>query len=251
VPLRGTLPLRGTFLGGADATESEVLLDALGLMILTLVLINLTSCDALGISKRPTIVSHDGVFYPGSLGTMWRVVVGEIRNNGNTNLKHIKIQATYYTLEGEEWATDEFYVKYDILLPGEVGPFMYITGTSEEAKRYKLEIVDYRETDLQPNRDFKIKVRQSEVSTDKASTYLGYYVISGSLTNTGTKPAKFPQVYATCYNSAGEVVGVGDATLYNLEAGGTTDYSIPVYPRVSAYKISNCNLLADSEVPLQ
>jgi hypothetical protein len=209
----------------------------------------ITSCDALGMSKRPTIVSHDGVFYPGSLGTMWRVVVGEVRNNGNTNLRHIKLQATYYTLEGQEWAMDEFYVKYDILLPGEVGPFMYITGTSEEAKRYKVEIVDYRETDLQPYRDFEIKVQQSEIKNECVG--VSCYSIRGLVTNTGTTTAKFPQVYATCYNSAGEVVGVGYATLYDLEAGGMTDYWIMVYPHVSAYKISTCNLLADSEVSLQ
>jgi|GEM_PF-7110654 len=214
------------------------------MIIFFLIILSLTSCDLLDVSGGPTIVSSNGFIHFGSIGAQ-RIIVGEVQNNGNKNLRFITVEATTYTHEGEVHSKSEAYVLVDILLPGEIGPFMFLEATSAEAMTYQLDIVDYKETDVQPSRDFEIIEQQSEIND------FDLYAIVGSLTNNSTTTANFLTISATCYDLNGEVVGVGWDTESELDAGATMDFDIWVYPWESADEISSCKLMVDSEVPLR
>jgi len=204
-------------------------------------LLSLTGCGAGGLTGGPVIVSQMGSIHFGSIGAT-RVIVGEVRNTGDTALRFIKIEATHFTGEGKVHATSHAYVITKGLLPGEKAPFAFIEATSAGAMKFNLEIISFKETDIQPYRDFEVIEQESSIS------YMDLYTIVGSFKNIGTSSAVGPTIAATCYSNEGEVIGVGWQTKGQLEPGETTDFDVWVYPWASAEEIDDCTLQIEAEV---
>jgi hypothetical protein len=214
----------------------------LGTILLFIGLLGLLSCEAVQQSQAPIIVSRQGFIDFGTIGAS-RIVVGEILNAGTTNLRSIKVEATFYDQDSNVHATSHAYAIVEVLPPGEKAPFMFYEATSAEALKFELKIVDFDETDVEPYRDFEVTEQQSKINE------LDLYAIVGTYQNTGMINADSPMISATCYNSAGEVIGVGWSVGSGIQAGGSESFEVSVFPGLSASEIMDCVLQIDDELP--
>ena len=214
-------------------------------IVLVWILIEIFTLSACGSSmkKQVEIIDHQGYFTPKSYSTYTEShIVSEIRNNGSTNLMYIEILVTFYGQDGNIQNSDHAYALVDILLPGEVSPFRIQQTTEENVSKYKIEIVNWRETDIQPYKDFQILDQTGEV--DKL---MDWYHIFGSYTNNGTSDANFTTVMATCYDKDGKVISVGWTGDTLVKPGEVKPFDIEVYPVFTTYKIVDCSVIISCE----
>lgn len=224
-------------------TNSNLSRIVLGWLLLGI--LNLTACDDIAGKQGVEIVSHNGYVSADSTGT-YRIVVGEVQNTGTTNLRSVKIEATFYDQAGKVHTTSESYALLKILLPGEKSPFRFHEHTAPGVVKYSLKVADMAETDRQPCREFQIVDHEGEIDD-----LMGWYHIFGEYQYTGTSVAAFPEIIATCRDGDGGVIGVGSQTGTQLEAGEVTSFDLVVFPDDSAPEIVNYELQVECEPPGQ
>lgn len=210
-----------------------------------LILLSISSCGGEGFgipvaeSGGPKIISHNGYITPG-IPSLWNVVVGELENTGDKNLRYVKLEATFSDIDGNVSNTATASTLMNILLPGEKSPFYFTEYTNPEVKQYSLKITEFGETDNQPYRDFEIVDHSSQVDEQ------GVYRISGQVKNTGTADAEQTEVFATFYGADGEVVAVAFTTVgtdpWLLSPGETKSFNLAAYPDEASDQIVDYTL---------
>lgn len=204
-------------------------------------LLGLTACGVVPGKSPLEIIGHNGSIGVDLTGRYGHVV-GEVQNNGSTALEYVRIEATFYDQNGREQSTSKAYALLNILLPGEISPFRIQEHVGSEASRYSLNVVDWDETDRQPCRGFQVLNQTGEIDD-----LMDWYHIFGTYENVGAADANGAQVVATCYDQAGEVVGVGWGTESLLEPSEATSFDVVVFPADSATRIATCKLLVQCE----
>lgn len=210
-----------------------------------LLLLSISSCGGKGLGipalneGGAKILSHNGYITTGIPG-LWNVVVGEVENTGDKNLRFIKLEATFSDTDGNVSNSATASTLMNILLPGEKSPFYFTEYTNPEVKQYSLKIAEFSETDNQPYRDFEIVDHSSQVDEQ------GVYRVSGQVKNTGTDDAEQTEVFATFYGADGEVVAVAFTTVgtdpWLLGPGETETFNLAAYPNEASEQIVNYTL---------
>jgi hypothetical protein len=209
-------------------------------------LLALSACDFIPGQGGPDILSDNGYVDRDSTGA-YRVLVGEVQNTGSTNLRYVKIEARFYTQDGSLHSSADAYTHLKMLLPGEKSSFRIIEATVPEVDRYRLEVVEFKETDVQPYRDLEV------VSQTADTDSLGYYHVAGDVKNAGVERAEYATAFATCYDGRGQVVGVGEGPVgtepWQLGPGETASFDLQVLPADSAADIVHCTVQAQYSRP--
>ena len=127
-------------------------------------------------------------------------IVGEVQNNGKSNIKDVKITATLYNATGT--ITADAYTMIDILLPDQKSPFEISFGYNGPVDYYFLN-TSYIPTLEIPYRNFTWQVFDA-----KSDNFTGYYHLTGEVNNTGAKVVYWAKVVATFYDENGKVMMV-------------------------------------------
>lgn len=201
------------------------------LLLFSIIVGNIYPANASGvviIDNHSSFISLSGALH----------VVGEVNNTGETNVKEIVINVTYFDIDDQAIASSSSSVLQDILLPGMKAPFdAVLTGSSvvQQVDRYELE-ASFSETDIVLNRTLVVQ------SHNFTSTITGSFHIVGEVKNNGTEISTATNAIATCYNSSGTVVAAKQSRLFNLNPGETESFDIiidePQSTKVSSYKVS-------------
>jgi hypothetical protein len=132
-------------------------------------------------------------------------IVGEVKNNGTTNLDFVQITATFYSSNGSVLDTNFAFTMMNILTPNQKSPFDVLSAKQGvAADHYSVTVTDASETTDQP--DLALVVQGTTSSIDQ----VGYYHVLGEVKNTGNSTASLVEVVVTLHDSSGNVV---DATL--------------------------------------
>jgi hypothetical protein len=201
------------------------------LLLFSIIVGNIYPANASGvviIDNHSSFISLSGALH----------VVGEVNNTGETNVKEIVINVTYFDIDDQAIASGSSSVLQDILFPGMKAPFdAVLTGSSavQQVDRYELE-VSFSETNIVLNRTLVIQ------SHNFTSTITGSFHSVGEVKNSGTEISTATNAIATCYDSSGTVVAAKQSRLFNLNPGETESFDIiidePQSTKVSSYEVS-------------
>ncbi|MDI9609338.1 MAG: hypothetical protein QFX34_03560 [Candidatus Verstraetearchaeota archaeon] len=164
------------------------------------------------------------------------VIVGEVKNNGNTTVRAVLINGSFLCSEGNvinndkpQPATILQYAEIQILLPGEVSPFKIVMPKTfpdfvyilKNVRKFNASVVNYTATSSVPHRAF-------ETTGTGAVNKDGYYCLNAEVINTGNTEAHNVKVVATFY-SADLVFDVQVAYIPALAPGesASTVFTIP------------------------
>jgi len=169
-----------------------------------------------GILSKSSYIDSSGYFN----------VVGEVINPLSTNIKFVKITATFYDAQKTVIGTDFSYTELDILKPNQKSPFDLSSYPDKiDPDSYKLK-VSYRETDEEPFTGLKILSHSARIDD------YGYHEIVGEVKNEGTNDAKFVRVVCTYYDAGGRVTGTSFTyTAYDIDVGDSAPFELSSYPR--------------------
>ena len=132
-------------------------------------------------------------------------VVGEVQNSGDQAADYVGVTATFYNVANQVIATRFNYIALSVLLPGTKSPFrVEFVDVSQSAlvDHYSLEI-EFTPADSIP--------KQLQITSHNATSDVGFllFEILGEVENTGDSTAMLVEVFATCYDEAGDVIQVG------------------------------------------
>jgi hypothetical protein len=186
------------------------------LFLLSIVFIPLTVHAA----PQVEIVSHSS--YIGQYG--YFKVVGEVLNTGDQYAIDVEISATFYNSANEVIGTDSGDSILSYLLPDRKSPFGFSFLDFEQAEQvdhYSLD-VDFGSTDVSFPEKLAIKSHSSSIVDDQL-------LIEGEVENLADSAASLVKVVATCYDSAGKVIGTDGQSAIYIEAHQTATFAVDVY----------------------
>ena len=137
------------------------------------------------------------------------VILGEVKNNGNTTVSDILVNGSLLCSEGNvinndkpQPATMFQYAEIPFLLPGEVSPFKMVMPKTfpdfvyilKNVRKFDASVVNYTET-------FSVLYRDFETTGTGAVNQDGYYCLSAEVINTGDADVENVKVIATFYSS--------------------------------------------------
>jgi serine/threonine-protein kinase len=154
----------------------------------------------------PEPFSLGGVSYKQDADSVW--FFGEVRNDGAQARESIELRVNLLDASGQEIASHTGYASMSYLKPGEISPFSVLFTKDDGAapfESYTIEIRS-RKADFKPGYTYRdLSVLPGPQA--RADQY-GFIKISGRVQNAGDRAARFVQVYAVFYDSAGLVVGL-------------------------------------------
>jgi len=172
---------------------------------------------------QPEILSHSS--YVNDLG--YFIVVGEVKNTLQSNIKYVKIVATFYDAQKNVIGTDFTYTALDILEPNQKSPFELSSYPDKIVPAsYKL-TVSNKETDEEPFTGLKILSHSAKIDD------LGYHKIVGEVKNEGTQKATFVKVVCTYYGTGGKIIGTSFTYTDpdEIDVGDSAPFELSSYPR--------------------
>lgn len=134
--------------------------------------------------------------YKDNLG--YHHIVGEVQNNGVSNIRSVKIVATYYDSSNNVIATDLSYTILDIIQTNQKSPFKFTQQVDPQS--YNLMIAGLNETNEIPYDSFQFFSNNSYIDS------INHLHIEGEVKNTGLKNITFVEVIATYYDDYYNVV---------------------------------------------
>jgi hypothetical protein len=188
-------------------------------------------------STTPAIVSRVDILsyssYLAEDGTLH--VVGEVKNTGASNLRSIRVIATFYDTSNTVIATDFSYTDITILKPNQKSPFLILEKKyAQNYASFKLD-VDYETTKEEPYIGLIIQSPKSDSST-------GTYRVMGEVKNTGNRIMKHVKVVGTFYDSSGQVLDAASLEIGEGVPGLIQAFTlISLYPqtsRIKSYELS-------------
>jgi hypothetical protein len=154
-------------------------------------------------------------------GTGSHYVVGEVLNTTGDKLRFVEILASFYDGGGQLVSTGSTFCELSIIEPGGIAPFKLATlDPPPSLTDYKLR-VDYLTTSQDP-------LRLEVVNHSGSLAESGWYIVSGEVRNPYDFAVKFPEIVATYYNTAHQVVRVEVAfsALDVLQAGEVSPFEV-------------------------
>ena len=154
-------------------------------------------------------------------------VVGEVKNNLQSNINYVKLTATFYDAGGKVVGTDFTYAELDILKPNQKSPFEISSYPDKIVPdKYKVHL-SYDTTGQSPYTGLVILSHSDKIDN------LGYHKIIGEVKNNGVRASSYVKVVSTYYNAKGEVIGT-EFTFTDpseIAAGDSAPFEISSYPR--------------------
>jgi hypothetical protein len=139
-------------------------------------------------------------------------IVGEVRDDGTTNVQFIQLNLQYFDAGNTLLSTDSTYTSVDRLVPGEKSPFHLIMTPQAGYDHYTISVSPAATPDP-PNHNF------TTVVTNESVDSTGAHHIVGTVQNDNTTDADFVAVVLTFYDNGGNVV--------NEDFTYTTDSTVP------------------------
>jgi hypothetical protein len=175
------------------------------------------------VEETVKILSHDG--YVDYLYGCFKVV-GEVQNDLQSNIEHVKVTATFYDSRYNVIDTVSPTTEIRILQPGQKSPFEILcSGKTNKPSSYKLS-VSYSETEDEPFEGLEILRHSSE------TTKQGFHKIVGEVKNNGMADAEFVDVIVTYYDISDDVIGTACCYISprNIASGATASFEILATP---------------------
>lgn len=134
-------------------------------------------------------------------GLDWYHLEGEVMNDTTQRIQHVDIQVRLYNADNQLIKTDSAYTLVSTIEPGGLGPFnFFFVDLDDLVDHYEMQIVDYEKTD-NPQLAAEIVRHRGYLESSRR------YVIKGEVRNPHEFVIQDVFVYATFYDSKGEVVG--------------------------------------------
>jgi len=195
---------------------------------------------ALGIALIPNVHSQiedvqilSYSMYVNPYNTDYLIVVGEVQNTGTTTLDYVIVSGAFFATDGTILMYNYVKTLTTEILPQQKAPF-YLSFSS-----YDSITSDYSWWGTQENFTLAVGYAGStgssqyqglEVTSHSASTdAYGYYMVTGTVKNTGSQSTNQTWVVGTFYNSTGDVIAVGYSeylTPTSIAPGGTASFTI-------------------------
>ena len=207
--------------------------------VLSLPQINAQSVSAKVLSYSAYISPNNAVmYYSGDL-----IVVGEVENTGSSTIGQVYVVASTYDNNSQLTASTENMALEASLGPGQKAPFYIDFDPSSTTFGDNVSVVDQTSynnwlSSVLYGGNITVAVVNTlpasstiysglTISNPQGSKQGGTYVVTGTLTNTGSQTASDIYVIGTFYNSTGGVIGynityVGDS----LAAGRATSFTL-------------------------
>jgi len=171
---------------------------------------------------KPEILSYSSYF--SSIG--YFTIVGEVKNNLQSNINFVKITATFYDNQKNVIGTDFTYTDLDIIKPNQKSPFELSSYPDKiTPDSFKLTL-SYSQTGNEPFIGLQI------LSHTAVFDSLGYHKIVGEVKNDGNRKSTYVKIVVSYYDSTGKVIGKSftftDPT--DIDVGDTAPFSISSYP---------------------
>jgi hypothetical protein len=190
-----------------------------------------------------TVLSHSS--YVSSGGHF--IVVGEVQNTGNHVLGNASLDVVVSAVNGSQFLSGTTMVYVNDFLPEQKAPFYFDFGkidfnTIPNALTFGFNVSDHPPTNYIEYPGLSSIVTFNGIVNDG-------YVVSGSITNSGSQTANDIKVVGTYYNSAGIVIAVGFVTLKDpLIPNSSVNFTVSAFdasPKLVS-KISNYSLLVQT-----
>jgi hypothetical protein len=155
-------------------------------------------------------------------------VDGEVKNTLNSNMKYVKITATFYDSGGTVIGTAYVFTDIDILMPNQKSPFELSSYPDKITPASYTLTVSYEVTTDQPFEGLVI------LSNTPSVDIAGYHNIVGEVKNNGATQSTYVKVVCTYYDSAGKVMGKSYTFTdpSDLGLGDTAPFELSSYPRI-------------------
>jgi len=154
----------------------------------------------------PEPFSIGGVSYKQDDDSVW--FFGEVRNDGQQARESIELRVNLLDATGQEIASHTGYASMSYLDPGEISPFSVLFTKDDGAAPFASYTIEVRSSkaDFKPGYTYRdLSVLQGPQAREDQ---YGFFKISGRVRNDGDQAARFVQIYAVFYDSAGQVVGL-------------------------------------------
>lgn len=188
----------------------------------------LTLPSSAPIEMPPKILSHTWYIQNGTV--RYFTVVGEVKNNLNTAIEFVQINATFYDANNNTIDTTHAYIEESTVSPippGQKAPFtikLVLNSLPTIPARYHLVLSYVKAT----NKTFAEFVTLNRTSFDNN----GYYVISGWVQDVTLGKVVGARVICTYYDQNGNVIGVSSNYLPSwMYSGDKAQFTVSSEPR--------------------
>jgi hypothetical protein len=190
-----------------------------------------------------TVLSYNS--YVSSSGHF--VVVGEVQNTGNSLLDSVSLNVVVSASNGSQLAAGTTTAYVHDFIEQHKAPFYLDFGkidfnTVSETSTFDFNVTNHPPTNYVQYPGLSLIVSSNGIVNNA-------YVVSGSITNSGSQTANDIKVVGTYYNSAGIVVAVGFVALDDpLIPNSSADFTVSEFDASSKLtsKISNYSLLVQT-----
>jgi hypothetical protein len=161
--------------------------------------------------------------YTGDYG--YTYVFGFVKNIGTSNLRFVKLSCTLYDASDGFIASEESYIKANILEPGDTSSFEFMIE-EDYYNSYDLEIIDGREVDCTDTIASGLYISNDYME----ETSYGTIYIKGKIKNIGSESADLVSIIARLYDSSGKLIGIArtganeDGEVLETIYSGQTEY---------------------------
>ncbi len=189
------------------------------LAILSTQLINPTILTQTIAQPQVRLLSHTGFLR----SPYYYYIIGEVRNEGNTPVANIELQATYYDEANQKITTETRRTMLEELLPGRKTPFIFYGPIS--AKRYDL-ILLQTYTPKPEGKSPALEIINPLIDIENNR-------LLGGIRNNGNVNASIILAIATFYSTENKVASANSdpgLLMAELPPGTTTDFEIALWP---------------------
>jgi hypothetical protein len=159
-------------------------------------------------------------------------IVGELRNDGTTNIENITLNFQFLSSTGTVLGSDSTTALADRLAPGEKSPFR-LTFTKPAGYHHYTVTASATDVAAPPNHNFTTTITSEPVDG------FGIKHLTGPVRNNNTTDADFVEVVFTFFDAAGHVVNAGSEFVNDdtITPGGTStiDFMVDPDPAYSTY----------------
>ena len=189
----------------------------------------------LPVPTPPKLEAQVGAFSPILSGNAL-YFVGEVHNIGDQPLERPEVSVVLYDATGQVLANERGFATQDIVAPGQRVP-VRIVFTTPPAQWSKFQVLFQPEAATEPGLHNYADLTPSALNLVRSPT--SGYLVSGTVKNSGARPARYIQAVVTLYGGNGQVVGVGEDLTDpdHLAPNGLAVFKVTIYS-VAAEPIS-------------
>lgn len=162
------------------------------------------------------------------------VVVGVVRNDAQKNATDARVILTLYDVAGEVIDEVTGSPLITLLKPGQRSPFVLSLPRPENLREWSLRVTA-RPTQQQAQDGLTI------ISSHGSEDRTGFYHVSGTVINGGSRATRLAQVVVTLYDQWGKIINAGfaytDPSSVQIGSEAEFDCSFNYFPRVADFSI--------------